>query len=232
MIKKISLVCFAMALSFTTTEAATLQQYGDVTAGPGGNGYYLTSDPNSGAGYAGLYYDYSAAPITLSSILSLSATFQMTEGTISGGAPRFSIGDTTNNANNEAYIYFGTPQAGGSFSDPNPGATQNTGNYASLTSADLRVQVNGFNGDSTGASYETFAQFLATDGSANVGFISLDVDGGFTSAQQALITSFDVTTSVGAVPEPSTWAMMILGFCGVGFMAYRRKQKGAAFSVA
>jgi hypothetical protein len=27
----------------------------------------------------------------------------------------------------------------------------------------------------------------------------------------------------GAVPEPSTWAMMILGFAGVGFMAYRRK---------
>jgi hypothetical protein len=25
------------------------------------------------------------------------------------------------------------------------------------------------------------------------------------------------------VPEPSTWAMMILGFCGVGFMAYRRR---------
>jgi PEP-CTERM motif len=34
----------------------------------------------------------------------------------------------------------------------------------------------------------------------------------------------DVTTgSVGAVPEPSTWAMMILGFAGLGFMAYRRK---------
>jgi hypothetical protein len=28
-----------------------------------------------------------------------------------------------------------------------------------------------------------------------------------------------------AVPEPSTWAMMILGFCSVGFMAYRRKSK-------
>jgi len=26
-----------------------------------------------------------------------------------------------------------------------------------------------------------------------------------------------------AIPEPSTWAMMILGFFGVGFMAYRRK---------
>jgi hypothetical protein len=31
---------------------------------------------------------------------------------------------------------------------------------------------------------------------------------------------FGVTS---VVPEPSTWAMMILGFCGVGFMAYRRK---------
>ena len=27
----------------------------------------------------------------------------------------------------------------------------------------------------------------------------------------------------GAVPEPSTWAMLILGFFGVGFMAYRRR---------
>ncbi|OKO86835.1 PEPxxWA-CTERM sorting domain-containing protein [Bradyrhizobium sp. AS23.2] len=30
-------------------------------------------------------------------------------------------------------------------------------------------------------------------------------------------------TPVAAVPEPSTWAMMILGFCGVGFLAYRRR---------
>ena len=29
----------------------------------------------------------------------------------------------------------------------------------------------------------------------------------------------------GAVPEPSTWAMMLLGFAGIGFMAYRRKSK-------
>ena len=35
--------------------------------------------------------------------------------------------------------------------------------------------------------------------------------------------SLNVTS---AVPEPSTWAMMILGFAGVGFMAYRRR-KGA-----
>jgi PEP-CTERM motif len=32
------------------------------------------------------------------------------------------------------------------------------------------------------------------------------------------------------VPEPSTWAMMILGFAGVGFMAYRRRNQGAALA--
>jgi len=38
--------------------------------------------------------------------------------------------------------------------------------------------------------------------------------------------SFTLTgPGAGAVPEPSTWAMMILGFAGVGFMVYRRKPK-------
>ena len=28
-----------------------------------------------------------------------------------------------------------------------------------------------------------------------------------------------------SIPEPSTWAMMLLGFLGVGFLAYRRKNQ-------
>jgi hypothetical protein len=36
-----------------------------------------------------------------------------------------------------------------------------------------------------------------------------------------------VTTFTGAVPEPSTWAMMILGFVGIGFMAYRHRNQSA-----
>jgi hypothetical protein len=35
--------------------------------------------------------------------------------------------------------------------------------------------------------------------------------------------------SVAPVPEPSTWAMMLIGFLGIGFMAYRRR---CALSVA
>jgi hypothetical protein len=30
-----------------------------------------------------------------------------------------------------------------------------------------------------------------------------------------------------ASPEPSSWAMLIIGFAGVGFMAYRRNSKPA-----
>jgi PEP-CTERM motif len=46
------------------------------------------------------------------------------------------------------------------------------------------------------------------------------------------VTSAELTAAVSAVPEPSTWAMMILGFFGVGFMAYRRKQNGPSLRVA
>ena len=38
--------------------------------------------------------------------------------------------------------------------------------------------------------------------------------------------------NVAAVPEPATWGMMILGFMGVGFMAYRRKSSGQSFRLA
>jgi Protein of unknown function (DUF642)/PEP-CTERM motif len=31
------------------------------------------------------------------------------------------------------------------------------------------------------------------------------------------------SVNVSAIPEPATWAMMVLGFFGIGFMAHRRK---------
>ncbi|SDJ65344.1 PEP-CTERM protein-sorting domain-containing protein [Bradyrhizobium lablabi] len=39
-------------------------------------------------------------------------------------------------------------------------------------------------------------------------------------------------TAVAAIPEPSTWAMMILGFFGVGFLAYRRKSTTSGLRLA
>jgi hypothetical protein len=34
-------------------------------------------------------------------------------------------------------------------------------------------------------------------------------------------------SSISTAPEPSTWAMLLIGFAGIGFMAYRRKSKPA-----
>jgi hypothetical protein len=36
------------------------------------------------------------------------------------------------------------------------------------------------------------------------------------------------TSSPAPVPEPSTWAMMLLGFAGLGFLGYRHTRKGQA----
>jgi hypothetical protein len=57
-------------------------------------------------------------------------------------------------------------------------------------------------------------------------FESLTSPNGLNGAVISNITVDDLGAT-SAVPEPSTWAMMILGFAGIGFMAYRRKSKTA-----
>jgi hypothetical protein len=85
----------------------------------------------------------------------------------------------------------------------------------------------------------------AVQNSENISFFPFSL-GGFNPSAPAIYTitmtmddannspigSVDIQVDVGAVPEPSTWAMMILGFLGLGFMTYRRKRNGAALSVA
>jgi PEP-CTERM motif len=46
----------------------------------------------------------------------------------------------------------------------------------------------------------------------------------FFSLEESLdFQSFTVTGVASGVPEPSTWAMMLIGFAGLGFFAHRRK---------
>jgi hypothetical protein len=47
---------------------------------------------------------------------------------------------------------------------------------------------------------------------------------GQTTAYNPFVTDFAVT-SVAAIPEPSTWIMMLLGMFGVGVVGYRRSRR-------
>ena len=237
------LLSVAAAIAVLAAPAAALAQttgtYGDVqvvNTGPASNPevFELTSNL-TGAGYAGLYFEYTT-PILLSDITQLSADYDMTVGTFGGGAPRFTIFDASFNA---AYVYFGTPAGGGTFTDPLAGAYGNTGNYADLGSGDLRVQSNGFGGFNSGFPPISFADLVANAGATAISYVTLDLDAGtFTNlpdGQQMLADNFTVNNSVfaagaAAVPEPATWAVMILGFGFAG--AALRRRRTVAFAHA
>jgi choice-of-anchor C domain-containing protein len=71
------------------------------------------------------------------------------------------------------------------------------------------------------ASY--FLDFTATSTTTLLSFNS-------TSGQNCCFGPALDNVAVTAIPEASTWAMMILGFAGVGFMAYRRKLQPAVLA--
>jgi hypothetical protein len=55
----------------------------------------------------------------------------------------------------------------------------------------------------------------------------------FTSTANAFEFSLVTPTinQTGGTPEPSTWAMMIIGFAGLGYAAFRRNTKGRALAI-
>lgn len=70
--------------------------------------------------------------------------------------------------------------------------------------------------------------FSATGAPIEFGLWSIDRNTG--SGTRSLTVFFDnfgveITNAAAATPEPGTWAMMMLGFAGLGFMAYRRKSR-------
>ncbi len=77
-------------------------------------------------------------------------------------------------------------------------------------------------------SYDTFTQtFNTTVGTTyNLSYLfTLTTCGGCSSGPNGLrITAGDAAAAPGPVPEPATWAMMLLGFGGIGY-SMRRQRK-------
>jgi hypothetical protein len=89
----------------------------------------------------------------------------------------------------------------------------------------------------TGSDFATPADGGQTDDDTNR-YVFFTFNGGdrfdtvlFSSTQAAFemdnLALGGMANAEGAVPEASTWGMMILGFMGVGFLSYRRRNRAA-----
>jgi hypothetical protein len=223
------------SLSSVAARADSFGVYGDTTVS--GTYFDLTSSSTSGSGYSGIYI-LTNGDITLNAITQLSADYDMINGSFGGGAPRFSIGDTTNNIANEIYAYWGTPAGGGAFNNPIADKTiGNTGNYADLTLSDFRFQINGFGGVNTGNAYLTWSQVVADVGNVAVGFVSVDLDAGFTGDQELLVNNFTLNSDVdsppvASTPLPAALPLFAGGLGLIGMVGRRKKRKAVGPAVA
>jgi hypothetical protein len=87
------------------------------------------------------------------------------------------------------------------------------------------------NGDSIGGS--AVLALTGTPSGSNSGTSWIQVSdtagfNGFTASSSQNAFEFDLA----AIPEASTWAMMLLGFAGLGFVGYRKAKSGATVRFA
>jgi hypothetical protein len=156
----------------------------------------------------------------------------MLGGSFGGGSPRFGIADSSGH---EVWAYWGSPLGGGSFSNPNPNGTfASTGNFANLSSSDLRFYSNGFGGLNSPNTGKTWSQLLSAVGDTVVASIFLDLDGGWLGVDQhMLVNNFtlngDVFAAAGAeTPLPAALPLFTSGLGALGLLVWRRKRRATS----
>jgi hypothetical protein len=154
-----------------------------------------------------------APSATLDSHLSFTGgTFtSIPAGTVNVGFGSFSLGNGTE-------TYDSTFTLDIAFTAP-------AGSGSNTFDADVTGSVHGHDGSVTINFDNTAETFNYSGGSFTVSVNDLRIDLGDPNITGTI-------TLTAAVPEASTWAMMLLGFMGVGFIAYRRKNSGPTLRLA
>jgi hypothetical protein len=98
--------------------------------------------------------------------------------------------------------------------------------FASLNGAAISTV---FSADSLTSGWFHYSGTFTSANSALFNF-ALNFQGSGTTAADFVVDNVTVA-NVSAVPEPSTWALMILGFAGIGVLAYRRQKNTALGAV-
>lgn len=153
------------------------------------------------------------------------------------------VGDTLD----VQYIYGGVYDDLGNFAYTGPG--QSVGS-AGITTVFLSGGEVAFANDQSGLDGVTFSGVEPfngpvltdlTNGSAFAGWNVTSATAGYTSAYLTsgaigvnwsgqLYNGGEVVIGASGVPEPSTWAMLMLGFASLGFAGYRKGKGATAFA--
>jgi hypothetical protein len=206
------------------------------------------STSHAAQGLNGEYYEFSSTPGTIANTQSLIAASSGPTATFIANTICFpSCGGTIGDGGSTLTEYLG-----GNASDLSSDPVTDLSNHAvvltgfiNLTTGDLLS----LGSDDGSALYINGSQLVDNDGDHGFGTVSENYTGP-SGLQQIEILAFEdsgvtgltvelnnsplggaAISTTGVVPEPSTWAMIMLGFAGLGF-ARRRRRRGAAPSIA
>ncbi len=213
--KLFSLIFTASIFAAASASAATVTYDINASFDPT---VFATNGPGVGTVVGTVSIDTSA-PDPTAAVTAVNLTESTNNGTagIGGGfgSPAFSS-FTFNQTGTFSIIFFGSP------------VTFSLANAAVDGSGDLVLNVTTSEAVFDGTLIGPSLTLVFPDGGGDI------IPGQFashTSEDHLLFGTAGISTSVSAVPEPSTWAMMIMGFCGLGLMAYRRNSKPALMPV-
>jgi hypothetical protein len=152
-------------------------------------------------------------------------SFQQTANNIAGAGIFLANGFGTGSQSITIALYDDLPSAGGTLITSGTGLGTSNGSWVDVFWTPVAITAG-------------TTEYLVISSSTNSNYVVAYGEGnpyptGVATFQGGILNStydltfrtYSDTTFNGAVPEPATWAMMILGFTGVGFMAVRRKSK-------
>jgi hypothetical protein len=184
-------------------------------------------------------FSCNVGPVTFSDITAVPTISGSGTVTLSDFSPFTTIIDGVTESGLDLFFSAHTGATPGSTADV--GLTFNVSGAPSLTDA-FAV----FAGTTTGTGTENLSEVLSNGvsltlhaaGSTSAIFSAIqslsvvkDQDDFAGSAGSADSSILGNAFSVKGVPEPSTWAMMLLGFVGIGYATFRRRSKGLAAAI-
>lgn len=241
--KRLSAICASVLVmaGATATQAATV-----VVDVVGKSNPYLAGKPDGYACCSDMAPNASPLLALTNFDTSEVITFSAIGGfSLGGGTPAASADGSGGNANLANYPATGIAGADGvrynalvgvflDASGPvagSPPARFASGQQDAATISPLLNQIFWIGDGLTGTGTGDVQQFFAPTGATRLYLGSTDGYGWFNNTGVSEVTINYTALSTGAIPEPATWAMMIVGFGGAGAVIRRRRSQSAALAL-